>query len=110
MWTGSAADYDQPSLQFKRWFGQSKVVDHDGKSLYLNKEKVQNLIAQQRINLADVSHLDLNSINSIIQNFENSSHKEEKNANFSIAPRTGVDGNWKNCVCKKTSGWYRFIH
>ena len=45
----------------------------DGKTLYLNKEKVQNLIAQQRINLADVSYLDLNSINNIIKNFKNSS-------------------------------------
>ena len=43
----------------------------DGKSLYLNKEKVQNLIAQQRINLADVSYLDLNSIYSIVKNFKN---------------------------------------
>ena len=43
----------------------------DGKSLYLNKEKVQNLIAQQRINLADVSYLDLNSIDNIIKDFQN---------------------------------------
>ena len=48
--------------------------------MYLNKEKVQNLITQQRINLADVSYLDLNSINNVIQNFENPSIKEEKNA------------------------------
>ena len=45
----------------------------DGKTLYLNKEKVQKLIAQQRINLAEVSYLDLNSINNIIQNFKNPS-------------------------------------
>ena len=32
-----------------------------GKSLYLNKNKIQNLITQQRINLADVDDLDLNS-------------------------------------------------
>ena len=37
------------------------------------QKKVQNLIAQQRTNLADVSNLDLNSINNIIQNFENPS-------------------------------------
>ena len=43
----------------------------DGKTLYLNKEKVQNLIAQQRINLAGVSYLDLNSIDNIIENFKN---------------------------------------
>ena len=47
-----------------RWIQQ-------GKSLYLNKEKVQSLIAQQRTNLAEVSNLDLNSINNIIKNFKN---------------------------------------
>ena len=55
----------------------------NGKTLYLNKEKVQNLIAQQRINLADVSYLDLNSINNIILNFQNPSISEknsEKNS------------------------------
>ena len=41
-------------------------MDQDGKSLYLNKEKVQNLITQQRTNLADVSYLDLNSIDNIV--------------------------------------------
>ena len=45
----------------------------DGKTLYLNKEKVQSLIAQQRTNLADVDNLDLNSINNIIENFKNAS-------------------------------------
>ena len=49
----------------------------NGEALYLNKEKVQNLIAQQRTNLADVSYLDLNSINNIIQNFENPSVSEK---------------------------------
>lgn len=51
----------------------------EGKALYLNKEKVQNLIAQQRTNLADVSNLDLNSINNIIENFKNPSLETEKN-------------------------------
>ena len=50
-----------------------------GNALYIDKEKVQNLITQQRTNLADVSNLDLNSINSIIDNFENTSDKIEKN-------------------------------
>ena len=50
----------------------------DGKTLYLNKEKVQNLIAQQRTNFAEVSYLDLNSINGIIQNFENTSPDLQK--------------------------------
>ena len=55
----------------------------DGKTLYLNKEKVQNLIAQQRRDLADVSYLDLNSINNIIQNFENPSVSSKNPENSS---------------------------
>ena len=43
----------------------------------MNKEKVQSLIAQQRTNLAEVSNLDLNSINNIIENVKNSSDNLE---------------------------------
>ena len=42
-----------------------------GKALYLDKEKVQTLIAQQRTILADVEYLNLNSIAKIVENFEN---------------------------------------
>jgi len=42
-----------------------------GKMLYVNKEKVQNLITEQRTNLAEVSHLDLNFITKVVKNFEN---------------------------------------
>lgn len=42
-----------------------------GKLEYIKKEKVQNLIAEQRSNLAEVSHLDLNFVAKIIKNFEN---------------------------------------
>ena len=61
----------------------------EGKALYLNKEKVQKLITQQRTNLAEVSNLDLNSINNIIENFKNPSLENEKNQEkmrFSISP------------------------
>lgn len=49
----------------------------EGRTLYLDKEKVQNLIAQQRIHLAEVNNLDLNSVNNIIQNFQNPSVSEK---------------------------------
>ncbi|MBQ4328139.1 MAG: hypothetical protein IJC27_00275 [Lentisphaeria bacterium] len=55
----------------------------DGKSLYLDKEKIQKLIDQQRRNLADVEYLNLDSINNIIQNFENPSLSAKKNENSS---------------------------
>lgn len=49
-----------------------------GMALYLDKEKIQTLITQQRTNLADVNYLDLNSVAKIIQNFENPAIKHEK--------------------------------
>ena len=42
-----------------------------GKALYINKEKVQDLIDKQRTILADVDYLDLNSIAKIIKGFDN---------------------------------------
>lgn len=42
-----------------------------GKALYLDKKRVQNRIAQQRTNSADVSYPDLNSIENIVRNFRN---------------------------------------
>ena len=53
-----------------------------GKSLYLDKKRIQDLINQQRINLADVEYLNLDSIANIIQNFENPILEEEKNKIF----------------------------
>lgn len=35
--------------------------------LYVDKKKVQDLITQQRTNLAEVSYLDLNSVTNIIK-------------------------------------------
>ena len=42
-----------------------------GKALYLNKQKIQTLIDQQRTNLADVAYLDLNLVESLIKTFAN---------------------------------------
>ena len=42
-----------------------------GKTEYINKEKVQNLITEQRSSLAEVSHLDLDFVAKVIKNFEN---------------------------------------
>ncbi|MBR3565209.1 MAG: hypothetical protein IKN91_02620 [Paludibacteraceae bacterium] len=50
------------------------------KALYLNKEKIQTLIDQQRTNLADVEYLDLNLLAKVIENFDNNKHKVKKNA------------------------------
>ncbi|MBQ4377074.1 MAG: strawberry notch C-terminal domain-containing protein, partial [Bacteroidales bacterium] len=42
-----------------------------GKALYIDKEKIQSLIDQQRTNLADVEYLDLDSVAKIVNNFKN---------------------------------------
>jgi hypothetical protein len=42
-----------------------------GKLEYVDKDKIQSLIAKQRINPAEVSHLDLDFVAKIIRNFEN---------------------------------------
>lgn len=42
-----------------------------GKALYMDKEKIQALIDQQRTILADVEYLDLDSAAKVVENFEN---------------------------------------
>ena len=54
-----------------------------GKALYLDKEKIQTLIAQQRINLADVDYLDLDSVEKIIHDFENFKNISGRNSEIS---------------------------
>lgn len=54
-----------------------------GKLLYVDKEKIQNLINQQRTILADVEYLDLDSAAKVVQNFENPNLSEE-NLRFRI--------------------------
>ena len=49
-----------------------------GKSLYLDKEKIQTLINQQRKTLAEVEYLDLDYVTSVINNFENPKFSDGK--------------------------------
>ena len=65
--------FPKDNSEWLNWIGQ-------GKSLYLDKEKVQNLIDQQRTNLADVDYLDLDSITKVIENFENPKVSDGKRA------------------------------
>lgn len=48
-----------------------------GKALYLDKEKIQALIDQQRTILADVDYLDLDSVAKIVKKFDNPVKKDE---------------------------------
>ncbi|MFV0468969.1 MAG: hypothetical protein ACK5MK_08605, partial [Dysgonomonas sp.] len=52
---------------------------NQGKLLYVDKEKVQNLISQHQTNSGEVGYLDLNSVANIIQKFENPTIPERFN-------------------------------
>ncbi|MGN1211254.1 MAG: hypothetical protein ACI4TM_06170, partial [Candidatus Cryptobacteroides sp.] len=56
--------FPKDNAEWLNWIDQ-------GKADYLNKTKIQALIKQQRINLADVPYLNLNSVANIVKNFEN---------------------------------------
>lgn len=43
-----------------------------GKATYIDKEKIQTLIDQQRTNLAEVEYMDLNSFAKVMENFDSS--------------------------------------
>ena len=47
-----------------------------GKAIYLNKEIIQTKITQQRTNLADVGHLNLDDLAKVIKEFENPNIEE----------------------------------
>ena len=58
-----------------------------GKLLYADKQKVQDLIGQRRINLADVAYLDLNRVNSILDSFVNpQAENSQSAANARVTP------------------------
>ena len=60
------------------------------KALYLNKEKVQALIDQQRRNPADVNYLDLDLISKIVRDFQNASGEFENSSRNSVSPEADV--------------------
>ena len=62
--------FPKKNAEWLNWINQ-------GKLLYVDKEKIQNLINQQRTILADVEYLDLDSAAKVVQNFENPKLSEE---------------------------------
>ena len=59
--------------------------------LYVDKEKIQTLINQQRINLADVEYLDLDSVAKVVKDFENPSIEEEKSSSNPLKMKERVE-------------------
>lgn len=56
--------FPKDNAEWLNWISQ-------GKLLYVDKNKIQDLIDKQRTNLAEVEYLDLDSITNIVKEFEN---------------------------------------
>ena len=68
--------FPKKNAEWLNWISQ-------GKALYIDKEKVQNLIDQQRTILADVDYLDLDSAAKILKDFENPTIDEKNHSALS---------------------------
>ena len=71
-----------------------------GKALYMDKEKIQTLIDQQRTILADVDYLDLDSIAKVVENFENPTTSDEINADNDLMFRDGDDVEYDKAMAR----------
>ena len=68
--------FPKKNAEWLNWISQ-------GKALYIDKEKVQNLIDQQRTILADVDYLDLDSAAKILKDFQNPTIDEKNHSALS---------------------------
>lgn len=62
--------FPKDNLEWLNWITESNPKG-DSKLMYVDKQKIQALIDQQRTNLAEVEYLDLDLVESIVQKFEN---------------------------------------
>ncbi len=72
--------FPRDAVDWLRWIQK-------GKALYLDKNKVQNIVAQVGMNFPQVNDFDLNLVNKIIAEFDNASHKKtnaEDNLRLSV--------------------------
>ena len=69
--------FPKDNSEWLNWINQ-------GKALYIDKEKIQTLIDQQRTNLADVDYLDLDSVTKIVKGFVNPKISDENVADNGI--------------------------
>lgn len=63
--------FPKGNAEWLNWITQAKL-------LYVDKERIQNLIDQQRTILADVDYLDLDSVTKIVESFENPTVEQGK--------------------------------
>lgn len=69
-----------------------------GKALYMDKEKIQALIDQQRTILADVEYLDLDSAAKVVENFENPKSESKNDILF----RDGAAKDYEKAQARET--------
>ncbi len=89
--------FPKDNAEWLNWIAQ-------GKALFLNKEKIQTLIAQQRTNLADVKYLDLDSIANIIENFENPTIGDEISMRAGLGSYSDAEISFANDPIAKVMG------
>ena len=63
--------FPKDNAEWLNWISQ-------GKATYLDHQKIKALIAQQRINLADVDYLDLKDVANITKSFVNPAIPDQK--------------------------------
>ena len=83
--------FPKDNSEWLNWISQ-------GKALYLDKEKIQTLIAQQRTNLADVEYLDLDSAAKVVENFENPKPESKNDILF----RDGAEKDYEKAQARET--------
>lgn len=80
--------FPKENAEWLNWISQ-------GKAEWLDKEKIQTLIDQQRTNLAEVEYLDLDDVAKIVNSFDNPTITDENSFDFRF--RDGETGDiWKD--------------
>ena len=75
--------FPKDNAEWLNWIAQDKA-------LYLDKEKIQTLIDQQRTNLADVAYLDLDYITNLLKTFKNPNGSERYRSNSENSSDSGI--------------------
>ena len=107
--------FPKDNHEWLNWITESNPKG-DSKLMYVDKQTIQALIDQQRTNLAEVEYLDLDLVESIVQNFENV-NIPSYSRRFAPVPQTPIPKkptleqakNWLNKQwATKLVGWHMF--
>ena len=107
--------FPKDNHEWLNWITESNPKG-DSKLMYVDKQKIQALIDQQRTNLAEVEYLDLDLVESIVQKFENV-NIPSYSRRFAPVPQTPIPKkptleqakNWLNKQwATKWVGWHVF--